>query len=111
MTEKRMPTMNQPKPARASVSLFGFLAVSTVVLSGCAAASASPDWDSRFGDVARQVRATQVIDPQAPSRNTDVQGIDGKAAAGVGRAYAESYGYGVKESKQPVLTLSTSGEK
>jgi hypothetical protein len=77
------------------------------VLAGCAAASASPEWDSRFGDAARQVRAAQVIDPQASQRNKDVQGIDGKAAAGAMKGYAESYGYAVKEAKQPAVSVST----
>jgi hypothetical protein len=81
------------------------------ILAGCAAASGSPDWDSRFGDAARQVRAAQVIDPQAAQRNKDIQGIDGKAAAGAMKEYAEKYGYAVKEAKQPALSISTSGAK
>jgi hypothetical protein len=87
------------------------LLAAAALLGGCAAASSSPDWDSRFGDVARQVRAAQVIDPQAPARNTDIQGIDGKAAAGAMKGYAKSYGYAVEEAKQPALAISTTGGK
>jgi hypothetical protein len=76
-------------------------------LAGCVATA--PDYESRFGDAARQTRAAQVIDPQAPMRNTDAPVIDGKATAGVVRAYADTYGYGVKEPRQPALTLTTTG--
>lgn len=40
----------------------------SLALAGCAA-SASPDWDARMGDRARILRAQQVIDPAAPTRN------------------------------------------
>jgi type IV pilus biogenesis protein CpaD/CtpE len=97
------------KPSRLFASMPARCAVWTLVavLTGCA--SAAPDWESRHGDASRQMHAAQVIDPQAPTRNRDIQGVDGKAAAGVVRAYAESYGYGVKEPKQPALTLNTTG--
>lgn len=36
-------------------------------LGGCA--SASPDYDSRFGDAARAIAAQQLIDPDAPQRH------------------------------------------
>jgi hypothetical protein len=83
------------------------LAAALPWLSGCAATA--PYWEDHFGDAARQARAAQVIDPNAPSRRTVAQGIDGKAAAGVMKTYAESYGYGVKEAKQPALSISTTG--
>jgi hypothetical protein len=91
------------------------LLAAAALLGGCAAATSSPDWDSRFGDAARQVRAAQVIDPQAPARNTDIQGIDGKAAAGAMKGYAKSYGYAVEEPKNSleslVRSLRTTGER
>lgn len=76
-------------------------------LSACVATS--PDWESTFGDAARQARAAQVIDPGASTRNTGVGSTDGKAVEGAQKAYAESYGYGVKEAKQPALSISTTG--
>lgn len=100
------------KSSRLFASLPARCAVLTAVaaLTGCAyMASAAPDWESRHGDASRQMNAAQVIDPQAPTRNRDIQGVDGKAAAGVVKAYAESYGYGVKEPKPPALTLTTTG--
>jgi type IV pilus biogenesis protein CpaD/CtpE len=100
------------KPSRLFASLPVRCAVLTTVaaLTGCAyMTGAAPEWESRFGDASRQMTAAQVIDPQAPARNKDIQGVDGKAAAGVVRAYAESYGYGVKEPKPPALTLTTTG--
>lgn len=75
-------------------------------LAGC---STAPEWERNFGDAARQVRAAQTIDPNAPSRNTALAATDGKAAAGAMTKYAESHGYAVKEAKQPVLAISTTG--
>ncbi len=77
-------------------------------LAGCVATA--PDWESRFGDAARQMRATQVIDPDAPSRNVAAPVVDGKAVAGAQTGYAGSYGYAVKEAKQPPLTVLPVGQ-
>lgn len=99
-------------PSRLFASLPVRCAMLTTLaaLTGCAyMTGAAPEWESRFGDAARQMTAAQVIDPQAPARNKDIQGVDGKAAAGVVKAYGETYGYGVKEPKQPALTLTTTG--
>jgi hypothetical protein len=73
-------------------------------LAGCAATS--PDWDEQFGDAARMTRAAQVIDPAASSRKAPPASVDGKAAAGAVKAYAESYGYAVKEAKPPAVQLT-----
>jgi hypothetical protein len=48
-------------------------AASLVALGGCAA-TASPDYDSRFGDGARALRAQQLHDPAAPQRNAQNAG-------------------------------------
>ncbi|MDH5538588.1 MAG: hypothetical protein OEY03_04220 [Rhizobacter sp.] len=82
-------------------------ALAALAVSACA--STSPEWESSFGDAARQMRAAQVIDPAAPSRNTGPGSTDGKAAAGAQKAYADSYGYAVKEASQPALSISTGG--
>ena len=51
--------------------------LATVVLAllaaGCTTATGSPEYDSRFGDAARTLRAQQLIDPDAPRRNADTQ--------------------------------------
>lgn len=79
-------------------------------LAGCVATA--PEWEGNFGDAARQTRAAQVIDADAPSRNTGLAATDGKAVAGAHKAYADSYGYAVKESKQSTpLSVSTTGNK
>jgi len=75
------------------------------------ACSTAPVWESNFGDATRQVRAAQVIDPDAPSRNTEIGQTDGKAAAGAMTKYAESHGYAVKEGKQPLLAIPTNGSR
>ena len=89
-----------------------FLRVANVVapltlaaLAGCA--QTSPGWDARFGDATRQARAAQTADPDAPTRNTAISGVDGKAAAGALKAYADAYGYAVKESKPQVIAVPT----
>ena len=77
-------------------------------LAGCV--NTSPGWDANFGDAARQARALQLIDPDAPSRNTGAPLADGKAVAGAQKAYAKTYGYAVEEPKQSTLpVVSTSG--
>jgi hypothetical protein len=73
----------------------------------CGCANTAPAWESTFSDASRNLRAAQVIDPDAPGRTTAARGVDGKAAAGAMKAYAESYGYAVKETKQPAVSIST----
>jgi hypothetical protein len=82
------------------------VAALATMFTGC---STAPVWERNFGDAARQVRAAQVIDPDAPSRNTELGQTDGKAAAGAMTKYAESHGYAVKEGKQPLLAIPTTG--
>ena len=48
----------------------------------CRLVATAPGWEANFGDAARQARAAQVIDPNAPSRNTGLGTTDGKAVAG-----------------------------
>ena len=53
------------------------LTASLLALSGCVATS--PNWDARFGDGVRVLKAQQLIDPQAPERNAQVtQPADGR---------------------------------
>lgn len=80
----------------------------STLLCGCVAPA--PEWEKRFGDAARQVRAAQIIDLDASSRNTTAPVIDGKATAGAQTGYATSYGYAVKEGKQPPLAVLPSGQ-
>lgn len=84
------------------------LAMLAACLAGCA--NTAPEWEGRFGDASRQARALQVLDPDAPSRNTEAPLADGKAVAGAHKAYAKSYGYAVEEPKQSALpVISTTG--
>ena len=76
-------------------------------LSGCAATA--PDWESRFGDASRQLRAAQVHDLNASSRNSASGLTDGKSVAGSQNAYADSFGYAVKEGKAPIFVFSATG--
>lgn len=86
------------------------LAALAACLAGCA--NTAPEWESRFGDAARQARALQVIDPAAPSRGGGPEVADGKAVAGAQKAYAKSYGYQVEEPKQPALpVIPTTGSR
>lgn len=82
------------------------LCVTLVALTGCVSPSA-PNHDARFGDVARTLRAQQTIDAAAPGRNTDLAPVDGKAAAGAQKKYAESHGYTVKESTPAEIRIPT----
>jgi hypothetical protein len=72
------------------------------VLAGCTYPT-SPEIDSRFGVANRSVRAQQIIDPAAPTKNTTLAPVDGKAAASAHRNYADSY----KAKAGPVNTEGT----
>lgn len=61
------------------------------LLAGCAA-TGSPNYDSRFGDGARSLRAQQVLDPAAPTRNGQrVVGADGNSARESVDRYVDSF--------------------
>lgn len=72
-----------------------------MALVGCA--SGSPDYDSRFGDAARALRAQQLIDPAAPQRHA------GKTPPGDGRTVREGMVQQLESFRAPpqppVITL------
>jgi hypothetical protein len=78
--------MNQPFSHCMSV-----LSVAALV-AGCATPTTSPEWDARFGDSTRVLRALQVNDPQAPTRRITMV-TDGKTVAGTYKMWHEWYGY------------------
>lgn len=79
--------MNLTTPVR---QICVWVAVS-LSLCGCAA-TASPDWDARFGDNARALSAQQVIDPNAPTRNAQSSPrADGRTAREASERHAETY--------------------
>ena len=84
------------------------LFLTAALLCGCVATA--PEWNKNFGDAARQLRAAQTIDVDSPSRNITPPVIDGKATSGAQTGYATSYGYAVKEAKQPPLTVLQVGQ-
>ena len=62
-----------------------------LALGGCAA-TASPEWDARFGDSNRMLRAQQTLDPGAPTRNAQmVPHTDGRTAREAVSRHVESY--------------------
>lgn len=78
-------------------------AASLLLLQGCAA-TGSPEWDARFGDSLRQVRAQQLIDPAAPRRHADTSSkIDGRSAREVRDNYVDSY------ASPPTSNVTTGG--
>ncbi|HEX6705497.1 MAG TPA: hypothetical protein VF169_12115 [Albitalea sp.] len=79
------------------------IAPCALLLAACA--EIAPNWEANFGQATRQAAAQQVIDPAAPSRNRGPMRADGKAATGSMKAYADSYGYSVKEAKQPEIAI------
>lgn len=63
----------------------------SLALGGCAA-TASPEWDARFGDSARAVKAQQLIDPAAPQRNAQqMPRSDGRTVVEAGARHVDSY--------------------
>lgn len=62
-----------------------------LALGGCAA-SASPDWDARFGDRARILNAQQLIEPGAPARNAQATpAADGRTVREAMERHTEGY--------------------
>lgn len=84
--------------------------LAAMAFGGCVAPSA-PNQDARLGDAARTLRAQQIIDPSAPTRNSALAPVDGKAAAGAQKNYAESHGYTVKEGKPATIQIPTQAAK
>jgi hypothetical protein len=80
------------------------------LLSACANYETTPNVAAGFGDASRAIRAQQVVDPSAPTRNATLSSTDGKVTAGAQKAFAESHGYTVKEGKAPVLEIPTQGK-
>lgn len=61
-----------------SIAQSSLIAAGLLALGGCVA-TASPEWDARFGDSARRLNSQQLIDPAAPVRNAQALGrADGR---------------------------------
>ena len=84
------------RPRRATAC--ALLAAATAVLGAGCAASTSPDYDSRFGDASRSLRAQQLIDANAPTRNADAR------PATDGRTMREAMDRQVESFRQPPPT-------
>ena len=66
-------------------------AVCVLALGACAA-TASPDWDARFGDSVRILKAQQLIEPGAAERNAQARpASDGRTASEAMVRHVESY--------------------
>ena len=62
-----------------------------LALCGCAA-SASPEWDSTFGDRSRILKAQQLVDPTAPTRNAQAAPpADGRTVREASDRHLETY--------------------
>ena len=63
----------------------------SLALCGCAATT-SPEYDARFGDSARAMKAQQLIDPAAPQRNAQqTPRSDGRTVVEAGARHVDSY--------------------
>jgi hypothetical protein len=79
-------------------------AVCLLALGGCAA-TASPDWDARFGDSVRILNAQQLIEPEAPAQNAQTSPpIDGRTAREAMDRHVESY-----RSPPPTTVINIGG--
>jgi hypothetical protein len=62
-----------------------------LALGGCVA-TASPEWDARFGTSARTLNSQQLIDPAAPLKNAQAQArSDGRTVREAGERQVETY--------------------
>ncbi len=67
------------------------MAACLLTLAACAA-TASPDWDARFGDSARALNSQQLIDPAAPVKNAQAQAhADGRTVREASERHVESF--------------------
>jgi hypothetical protein len=74
-----------------TITKLSITAASLLALGGCAA-TASPDWDARFGDSARNLNAQQTIDPAAPVKNAQTQPrADGRTVREASERQVETY--------------------
>lgn len=69
-------------------SLFLPALLAALAASGCAS---TPNLDRQFGDSVQQLRARQVLSPQAGANRDTVAGMDGKAAQAAYVAYQKSF--------------------
>lgn len=89
------------------------MALASASLASCAG-NPSPNHDAQFGQNARILRAQQLIDPDAPKRNSGRGTTDGKAMAGAHKNYVEGAGYVVKDGTTPppqVIVVPTGNSK
>jgi hypothetical protein len=61
-----------------------------LVASAAAPQTASPEWDARFGDSSRALKAQQLIDPAAPTRNAQTSLADRRPDRSRGEAIGTS---------------------
>jgi hypothetical protein len=67
------------------------VAACLLALGGCAA-TASPEWDARFGAGARTLNSQQLIDPAAPVKNAQAQAhADGRTVREASERQVESF--------------------
>lgn len=67
-----------------------FALVLLAILGGCAA-SATPNYDLRFGDAVREARQRMTLNPNAGSNPDPVSGLDGRAAREAVGRYQDSF--------------------
>lgn len=73
----------------------------TALAAGCSTVT-TPELDAGHGDAVRAIKATQTLDPKAPTGSSPVIGIDGKAAVNAQERYQESF-------KTPPATFNVMG--
>ena len=62
-----------------------------VLLAGCAAASSTPNYDTRFGAAVRDARLRMTINPDAGRSPGPAAGMDGRAAYEAYGRYQDSF--------------------
>ncbi|MFL6660935.1 MAG: hypothetical protein ACJ8G7_02080 [Rhizobacter sp.] len=72
--------------------LVAFAPVVVLVPLLVACAPVTPELDARFGDASRQLRAQQLIDPNAPTRNGSARAkADGRSVHEASERYIDSF--------------------
>lgn len=81
------------------------LSLAAALTAGCTT-STTPQLDANHGNALRSIQQQQTLNPQAPTGNNPVTGIDGKAAVNAQERYQDSF----KAPPKTFDVLGTTGQ-
>ncbi len=95
-----------PVHAVRPLGVLGLLLLMLSALTVGCTTSTTPQLDERHGDALRSIKQQQTLNPQAPTGNNPVTGIDGKSAVNAQDRYQDSF----KAPPKTFDVLGTTGQ-